>query len=1153
MSDNFRDVFRNEVIRASAGTGKTFALSNRFLRLLASGVECETILATTFTRKAAGEILDRIVQRLAKAALCESAAQELAEQLEWSIDQTRAQDLLRELIQNLHRLQISTLDAFFYRIAQSFRLELGLPTQWQIVNEQQIEILQNQIIREILHDKSVIDLLHLMTKGEAQRRIAALISSTVNRLYDVRVQSDKQAWNRLEPVKSYQPNREFDSIIEQLETIDYPNKHHSNQVNKEIELIRQEEWLELITKGVFSRIANGIPDYQRKPFTTECIQLYQEVIEHCRGYVVDMLIRKNSSTFDLLDKFGKRLESEKTVTGQLRFQDITNRIEEFIYGKETDDFSFRLDHKVNHLLLDEFQDTSIAQWNVIAPFAERTTAEDDRRSFFCVGDLKQAIFGWRGGVAEIFDSVECSLTNMSEAQPLVKSYRSSQIVIDFVNKIFGSLDQYDAKNEVVTQAVSQWSERFTPHETAKEELPGYFELEFANESDVNGRWEKNRVRNINALATTVHRIRTLHEQMPDRSIGVLVRKNETIGELIYQLRDAGIPASEEGGNPLTDSAAVEIILSLITLADHPGDGIARFQLSHSPLAEPLGLAPETKQNQKENLAAADAASESLRAELLVNGLGFTVEKYARMISPSCTPRELSRLQQLVQEAFNFGGSQDETRIQLRPLHFVNHIRNEFKASDESSAQVRVMTIHQSKGLEFDIVVLPMPYENNAWFSRQSDVIVGREDATSPINLVCRLANENVRNLLPVEFRDAFDETRRREVRDNLCVLYVAMTRAIHATHVVMSYGCKPDECSNASVLLATLHPGDRQEGTVFSHGDKDWYKTLTDSSEQNKVGTVASEPVTTAESTHKYYLPFDATLTEAKLAESNRLGRGMARTSPSRLEGGNTVIMSSIFSMVANEAQLSRGSLIHACFELVTWLDEQSPTRRQLKTHLQSFDMVTSESEIEATIDKFLTLVKQPQLTKLLSRQTYLQERASHQVESTSHVFDALRVEVHNERGFAVSIDDQLLQGFIDRLVLVYEGNRLLSAEIIDYKTDAVHAGNLQNRINHYRPQLTAYRKAVATFCNLPIENVSTQIAFVLSDQIIDIDATNSDANLPEDAEPTSGATSPTKPKSPKPKTDKPASGTADKENSQQMKKPKFKQTQQCKQGRLFE
>ena len=92
MSTSMNDMFDNRVIRASAGAGKTFALSNRFLKLLASGVPCETILATTFTRMGAGEILDRIVQRLSKAALDADAANELAQQLEWpALDQARAQ------------------------------------------------------------------------------------------------------------------------------------------------------------------------------------------------------------------------------------------------------------------------------------------------------------------------------------------------------------------------------------------------------------------------------------------------------------------------------------------------------------------------------------------------------------------------------------------------------------------------------------------------------------------------------------------------------------------------------------------------------------------------------------------------------------------------------------------------------------------------------------------------------------------------------------------------------------------------------------------------------------------------------------------------------------------------------------------------------
>ena len=128
--------FPNEVIRASAGTGKTFELSNRYLRLLASGVESNSILATTFTRKGAGEILDRIIGRLSAAALDDEAAAELSEQLQWKLTSARSADVLQTLLQNLHRLEIGTLDSFFNRFAKAFSMELGLPATWEIVEQQ---------------------------------------------------------------------------------------------------------------------------------------------------------------------------------------------------------------------------------------------------------------------------------------------------------------------------------------------------------------------------------------------------------------------------------------------------------------------------------------------------------------------------------------------------------------------------------------------------------------------------------------------------------------------------------------------------------------------------------------------------------------------------------------------------------------------------------------------------------------------------------------------------------------------------------------------------------------------------------------------------------------------------------------------------------
>ena len=115
------------VIRASAGTGKTFQLSNRFLALLHRGVPIDQILATTFTRKAAGEILDRVIQRLAIAADSDRAAAELATFIEEpDLTRDRCLELLSQLTRNAHRIRISTLDSLFTQLAKTHSLELEI-------------------------------------------------------------------------------------------------------------------------------------------------------------------------------------------------------------------------------------------------------------------------------------------------------------------------------------------------------------------------------------------------------------------------------------------------------------------------------------------------------------------------------------------------------------------------------------------------------------------------------------------------------------------------------------------------------------------------------------------------------------------------------------------------------------------------------------------------------------------------------------------------------------------------------------------------------------------------------------------------------------------------------------------------------------------
>ena len=212
----------------------------------------------------------------------------------------------------------------------------------------------------------------------------------------------------------------------------------------------------------------------------------------------------------------------------------------------TERFSFRLDHQIQHLLLDEFQDTSLGQWQVIRPFARAVTDnQENLRSFFCVGDMKQAIFGWRGGVAEIFDLVDRELANLEPSELMTSSYRSSQPVIDLINRVFLNVDQYDCDDQVINEAIYNWSNWFSEHSTERD-LPGYVSLEMAADCDPNEKFpedRKDRSRNRKVVRLTVKRVRELLRSIPGHhQIGVVVRTNKEVGQLIAELQKQDIPS-----------------------------------------------------------------------------------------------------------------------------------------------------------------------------------------------------------------------------------------------------------------------------------------------------------------------------------------------------------------------------------------------------------------------------------------------------------------------------------------------------------------------------------------------------------------------------------------------------------------------------------
>ncbi|MCV3391609.1 RecB-like helicase [Campylobacter sp. IFREMER_LSEM_CL2101] len=410
-------------LEASAGSGKTFALSVRFVALVLMGAKINEILALTFTNKATSEMKERVFKTFLEFDVLENGenkaeCNELMKMLGKSKNELIA---LREKYKDeflRSKLNIYTFDSFFSQIIRSFALNLGLISDFDIIESQ--DSYKNFISK--LDEEELRALAYYIVQTKSKSDFLQNLESLYERSCEIKSIQNAHFPNKTFLEKSLS---EFITYARNLST----DKNY--QKNFEFENIE-----DFFTKPI---ICDLDKKYFVKVIDSEFLQKRAEFLQSAKEYFTQMENYRISMLAKLLKHFKEARNENNAKQNALTFSDIALKTHELISDETNKDLIyFRLDGYISHLLIDEFQDTNVLQYQILKPIiAELVSGEGVKknRSFFYVGDKKQSIYGFRGGKKELFDKLLKDFPQI-KLEHLDTNYRSKKIIVDYVNEVF---------------------------------------------------------------------------------------------------------------------------------------------------------------------------------------------------------------------------------------------------------------------------------------------------------------------------------------------------------------------------------------------------------------------------------------------------------------------------------------------------------------------------------------------------------------------------------------------------------------------------------------------------------------------------------------------------------------------------------------------
>lgn len=1069
---------RNEAISASAGSGKTFALAHRYIRLLANGVKPGRISALTFSRKAAGEIFDSIVRYLSEAAVSPERALETGARIEKQEFTTgEFLRLLRGVLADLNRLNIGTLDSFTVNIIRMFPMELGVSPDFLVMDNEGAgaEGARREVLSEIFSRRKVrkaaqrrfLEAFKNATFGQAEKALQRSLdkfTGVYHGYYQVLPERDrwgeeKVIWPGGSPWLTEACDVGASAVaLERLLAADGLPEKVMARWRTFLGAVRVygfgSPWSadikymfgKLIEEAEGLREGRAVIGIEKKEcaLSPEECRAALELLTHIVRTELRSAMMKTRGIYAILDQYEQLYDGMIRRQGKLTFDDVQYLLTESnrhsggaLISRDSRQqarlyIDYRLDCRLDHWLLDEFQDTSDLQWEVLRNLIDEILQDaSGRRSFFYVGDVKQAIYGWRGGNYRLFGNILKRYGGRIEESPLDTSFRSCRPVIDTVNAVFGNLPE----GLLPPGALAEWKSVWRDHRCRDGVVPESGCAALLEPPCCDGGRKPAAEDRYGCVASLLKEI-----DPPGRglSAAVLVRSNKSGKEIVDFLRRecGGMPIVHEGKAVIKDNPVVSVLLSLVRFAAHPGDTFAWRHLEMSPLGEYLpGKGP-----------ARGSLPRKLLRRIQESGFHPFIREWGGRLAAAGALDDFGRkrLNDLAEAAIEFDaeGCRDCG-------DFLRFIDNYEICELAAGNAVRVMTIHQSKGLGFDIVVLPDLHEHKKITgAHRIEFVTARDPETTlpawSLKMPRRVMAERD-PVLAAELESA-DESAAFE---NLCVLYVALTRARQGLYMVTSYPGKNANAVRSDTLVKLQLAGDPKplDGErvriaggeyvlLYEAGERDWH-VKAPPRERPESEMVLREPP------------------EGYLAGPSRRRR-LRRVSPSA-RARERQSAASLFAPSAR-AGLDFGSAVHELFKELSWVEETDIdvlTRSWLKTSK------APEEVGERAVEQFRRALESAEVGRALSR-------------------PGGDVELWREKRFDIVMGDRWVTGAFDRVTITRAGDgKPVKATILDYKSDGVAPGaDLSDIAERYRPQLELYRSALSSLLNLSTESIETRLLF---------------------------------------------------------------------------